>query len=242
MLNSAIRCEAANSDTMSILIIEDDLEAATLLERRLREHGYRIAHAADGREGLQRALHAKWDLIIADRMLPSLDGLSIVEQLRARSDRTPILILSALGNVDDRVRGLKAGGDDYLTKPYAFAELLARIEALLRRGQEETSAASRLHDSGVTVDLLARTVERDGKPVQLTAREFDVLVFLMRHVGRVVTRKMLLEQVWDLHFDPQTNVIDVHISRLRQAIDRGFSRALIHTIRGAGYMFGEQGG
>lgn len=242
MLNSALQREDANTDTiaaMSILIIEDDLEAAALLQRALRQHGYELAHAADGREGLERALQGKWELVIADRMLPSMDGLTIVEQLRARGNRTPILILSALGNVDDRVRGLNAGGDDYLTKPYAFAELLARVEALLRRGQDD-GAPSRLNDSGVAVDLLARTVERDGKPVQLTAREFDVLVFLMQHARRVVTRKMLLEQVWDLHFDPQTNVIDVHISRLRQAIDRGFERALIHTIRGSGYMFGEQ--
>jgi len=171
-------------------------------------------------------------------MLPSLDGLAIVEQLRARGLKTPILILSALGNVDDRVHGLKAGGDDYLTKPYASAELLARVEALLRRGQEG-AAASRLSDSGVVVDLLTRTAERDAKPLQLTAREFDVLVFLMQHARQVVTRKMLLEQVWDLHFDPQTNVIDVHMSRLRQALDRGFTRALIHTIRGTGYMFSE---
>jgi two-component system OmpR family response regulator len=223
---------------MNILIIEDDLEAAALLQRTLHEHGYELAHAADGRDGLERALRGKWDLIIADRMLPSLDGLAIIEQLRARGTKTPILILSALGNVDDRVHGLKAGGDDYLTKPYASAELLARVEALLRRGQEG-AAASRLSDSGVVVDLLTRTAERDTKPLQLTAREFDVLVFLMQHARQVVTRKMLLEQVWDLHFDPQTNVIDVHMSRLRQALDRGFTRALIHTIRGTGYMFGE---
>lgn len=228
--------DPANIAAMSILVIEDDLEAAALLQSELREHGYELAHAADGREGLERALQGKWELIIADRMLPSLDGLTIVERLRARGNHTPILILSALGNVDDRVRGLKAGGDDYLTKPYAFAELLARVEALLRRGKDE-SALSRLTDSGVTVDLLERTVERDGKPVQITAREFDVLVFLMQHARQVVTRKMLLEQVWDLHFDPQTNVIDVHISRLRQAVDRGFTRALIHTVRGSGYMF-----
>jgi len=224
---------------MNILIIEDDLEAAALLQRTLHEHGYELAHAADGREGMERALQGKWDLIIADRMLPSMDGLSIVERLRSQGNRTPILILSALGNVDDRVRGLKAGGDDYLTKPYAFAELLARVEALLRRGQAEP-ASSQLSDCGVTIDLLARSVERDGKAVQLTAREFDVLVFLMRHARQVVTRKMLLEQVWDLHFDPQTNVIDVHMSRLRQALDRGASHALIHTVRGTGYMFGEQ--
>jgi len=244
MLDSQVLRDDSNPDTMaamSILVIEDDLEAAGLLQRALREHGYELAHAADGRIGLEKALQGKWDLIIADRMLPSMDGLAIVEQLRSRGHRTPILILSALGNVDDRVRGLKAGGDDYLTKPYASAELLARVEALLRRGQDENTQ-SRLTDSGVVVDLLARTVERDGKPVQLTAREFDVLVFLMKNARRVVTRKMLLEQVWDLHFDPQTNVIDVHISRLRQAIDKEFSRALIHTIRGSGYMFGEQTG
>ncbi len=221
---------------MSILLIEDDLDAATLLRSGLQEHGYEVAHVVDGREGLTQAMQQPWQLIIADRMLPSMDGLTIVEQLRARGHKTPILILSALANVDDRVNGLKAGGDDYLTKPYAFAELLARVEALLRRGK---NSPSRITAHGVTVDLLTRNAERDGKSLLLTAREFDVLVYLMQHVDQVVTRKMLLEKVWDLHFDPQTNVIDVHMSRLRQALDREYKVPLIHTVRGIGYVFGE---
>lgn len=224
---------------MNILIIEDDLDAAQLLLRGLQEHGYRAGHAADGREGLSKALAQPWDLIIADRMLPHMDGLSIIKAVREQGRSMPILILSALSEVDDRVRGLRAGGDDYLTKPYAFAELLARIEVLLRRGQQ-ADVRTRLTYDDVVVDLMARIAERAGQELQLTTREFELLAFLMRHAGQVVTRKMLLEQVWDLHFDPQTNVIDVHMSRLRQAVDRGFSKPLIHTVRGAGYLFGDQ--
>jgi two-component system, OmpR family, response regulator len=224
---------------MSILLIEDDIDAAQLLLRGLHEHGYRAEHAADGREGLSKALAQSWDLIIADRMLPHLDGLSIIKGVREQGCSMPILILSALSEVDDRVRGLRAGGDDYLTKPYAFAELLARIEVLLRRGQQ-TDTKTRLVYEDVVVDLMARTADRAGQELQLTTREFELLVFLLRHAGQVVTRKMLLEQVWDLHFDPQTNVIDVHMSRLRQAVDRGFSKPLIHTVRGTGYLFGDQ--
>lgn len=224
---------------MSILIIEDDIEAAQLLLRGLREHGYQAEHVADGRYGLNAALRKPWQLIIADRMLPHLDGLSIIKAVREQGRTMPILILSALSEVDDRVRGLRAGGDDYLTKPYAFAELLARIEVLMRRGQESPSQI-RLSYEDVAVDLMARTAERAGRELQLTAREFELLAFMMRHAGQVVTRKMLLEQVWDLHFDPQTNVIDVHMSRLRQAVDRGFNKPLIHTVRGAGYVFGDQ--
>lgn len=226
---------------MNILIIEDDLEAAQLLLRGLHEHGYTAEHAADGREGLSKALAQAWDLIIADRMLPHMDGLSIIKAVREQGQGMPILILSALAEVDDRVRGLRAGGDDYLTKPYAFAELLARIEVLLRRGQH-ADIRTRLTYDDVVVDLMARTAERNGQELQLTTREFELLAFLLRHAGQVVTRKMLLEQVWDLHFDPQTNVIDVHMSRLRQAVDRGFKKPLIHTVRGAGYLFGEQPG
>lgn len=224
---------------MSILIIEDDVDAAQLMLRGLHEHGYRAEHAVDGREGLKKALQQSWDLIVADRMLPHMDGLSIIKAVREQGRSMPILILSALSEVDDRVRGLRAGGDDYLTKPYAFAELLARIEVLLRRGQQ-AEAKTRLTYDDVVVDLMARTAERAGQELQLTTREFELLVFLLRHAGQVVTRKMLLEQVWDLHFDPQTNVIDVHMSRLRQVVDRGFNKPLIHTIRGAGYLFGEQ--
>jgi two-component system, OmpR family, response regulator len=224
---------------MSILIIEDDIDAAQLLLRGLREQGLTAEHVADGREGLNRALAQQWDLIIADRMLPGLDGLSIIKALREQGRSMPILVLSALAEVDDRVRGLRAGGDDYLTKPYAFAELLARIEVLQRRGQAAESKV-RLTYQDVVVDLMARTAERAGQELPLTAREFELLAFLVKHAGQVVTRKMMLEQVWDLHFDPQTNVIDVHMSRLRQAVDKGFKKTLIHTVRGAGYLFGEQ--
>ncbi len=223
---------------MAILIIEDDLQAAQLMRQALAQHGYVVEHAADGETGLRRAVEQNWELLIADRMLPGVDGLSIVRQVRDKGSRMPILILSALAEVDDRVRGLRAGGDDYLTKPYAFAELLARVEVLLRRGQQ-VDAKTHLTYADVAVDLLARTAQRAGRALQLTAREFELLVFLLRHANQVVTRKMLLEQVWDLHFDPQTNVIDVHMSRLRQAVDKGFDPVLIHTVRGAGYVFGE---
>lgn len=223
---------------MNILIIEDDAEAAALMQRGLAEQNYRSRHAADGRSGLELALKQSWDLIVADRMLPDMDGLEIVKDVRARGRKTPILILSAMAQVDDRVRGLRAGGDDYLTKPYAFAELLARIEALTRRGAPAESNQLRYED--LTLDLVARSAERAGRSLQLTAREFDLLAFLLRHAGQVVTRSMLLEQVWDLHFDPQTNVIDVHMSRLRQAVDRDFKKPLIRTVRGAGYSLGDR--
>jgi two-component system, OmpR family, response regulator len=224
---------------MSILVIEDDQRAAELLLHGLREHGYEAEHAADGRSGLAAVLHKSWDLVIADRMLPHLDGLSIIKQAREQGRTMPILVLSALSEVDDRVRGLRAGGDDYLTKPYALAELLARVEVLLRRGQQAETSTRITHED-VELDLVARTAQRGTRELQLTAREFDLLAFLVKHAGQVVTRKMLLEQVWDLHFDPQTNVIDVHMSRLRQAVDRGFTKPLIHTVRGAGYLFGDE--
>ncbi len=229
---------------MTLLLIEDDLETARLVCEALEESGYKVEHAADGRRGLERALDGDtlgqpWDLIIADRTLPGLDGLTIVQTLRQRGVHTPILMLSALGDVDDRVLGLKAGGDDYLPKPYAFTELLARIEALLRRGSQSMPLPIRLSVGDLSVDLVQRRVCRGDRDIELTSREFDLLVFLMRHVGEVVTRKMLLEQVWDMHFDPQTNVVDVHMSRLRQAIDRGFAQPLIHTVRGAGYQLSE---
>ncbi|MBK7250215.1 MAG: winged helix-turn-helix domain-containing protein [Gammaproteobacteria bacterium] len=219
---------------MHILLIEDDAEAARHVANGLRESGYSCELAADGREGLYRATEGRYDLIIADRMLPQLDGLSVIATLRERGISTPVLILSALGTVDDRVRGLRAGGDDYLTKPFAFSELLARIEALLRR-RPTTSGVTQLRVADLELDLLARRVRRADRDIELTAKEFQLLEFLMRHAGQVVTRTMLLEGVWDLHFDPQTNLIDVHMSRLRQAVDRGFDPPLIHTIRGAGY-------
>lgn len=223
---------------MHILLIEDDPEAARYLGKGLRESGYSCEHAADGREGLFRATEGRYDLIIADRMLPQLDGLAVIAALRERGIATPVLVLSALGTVDDRVQGLRAGGDDYLTKPFAFAELLARVEALLRR-RPTTSAVTQLRLADLELDLLARRARRAGREIELTAKEFQLLEFLMRHAGQVVTRTMLLEGVWDLHFDPQTNLIDVHMSRLRQAVDRGFDRPLIHTIRGAGYSLRE---
>ena len=220
---------------MHVLLIEDDLEAARFLVKGLRESGYTVEHAADGREGLARAVAGTFDLIVTDRMLPQLDGLAIIEALRGQGNGIPVLVLSALGSVDDRIRGLKAGGDDYLTKPFAFAELLARIEALTRRGAG-AGQATRLKVEDLELDLLARRVTRAGREVELTARELKLLEYLMRRAGQVVTRTMLLEGVWDLHFDPQSNLIDVHISRLRQAIDRGADHPLIHTVRGSGYV------
>ena len=225
---------------MHVLLIEDDIEAAGLLMRGLGESGYTVDHAADGREGLARALQGQFDLIVTDRMLPHLDGLTIIERLRARGSGTPVLVLSALGSVDDRIRGLRAGGDDYLTKPFAFAELLARIEALLRR-RASAPHTTRLKVEDLEFDLLERRVLRGGRELDLTAREMKLLEFLMRRAGQVVTRTMLLEGVWDLHFDPQSNLIDVHISRLRQAIDRGSDHPLIHTVRGSGYVLRSDG-
>jgi len=219
---------------MHILVIEDDAATADYLVKGLTESGYVVDHAGEGRDGLFMALGQNYDAMIVDRMLPGLDGLSIVQTLRAQQKRTPVLILSALAQVDDRVKGLRAGGDDYLTKPYAFSELLARLEAILRRGTSET-AVQRLKVADLEMDLLSRTVRRAGKGIELQPREFKLLEYLMRHAGQVVTRTMLLEGVWDYHFDPQTNVIDVHVSRLRQKIDRGFDRPLLHTVRGAGY-------
>jgi two-component system OmpR family response regulator len=220
-----------------LLLIEDDHEAAQFLLKGLRESGYTVDHAADGRDGLFRATEGQFDLIITDRMLPHMDGLALVKFLREQGIRAPVLVLSALGTVDDRVLGLKAGGDDYLTKPFAFSELLARIEALLRRSATSSiGPQTRLKVADLDMDLLSRRVTRAGREVELTAREFKLLEFLLRHAGQVVTRTMLLEGVWDLQFDPQTNLIDVHMSRLRQAVDRGFAKPLIHTVRGAGYV------
>jgi len=220
---------------MHLLLIEDDAEAARFLAKGLRESGYVVDIAADGREGLFRATEGLYDLIIADRQLPHFDGLSIVAMLRKNGKHTPVLILSALGSVDDRIEGLRAGGDDYLTKPFAFGELLARIEALLRRGSQP-EVTTRIRIADLELDLLGRKVTRAGTPIDVTSKEFQLLEFLARRAGQLVTRTMLLEAVWDLHFDPQTNVIDVHISRLRAAIDKGFERPLLHTVRGAGYV------
>ncbi|PKQ06261.1 MAG: DNA-binding response regulator [Alphaproteobacteria bacterium HGW-Alphaproteobacteria-12] len=219
---------------MRILVIEDDLEAAAYVVKGLRESGHIIDHAADGEEGLTLALSSSFDVMVVDRMLPKRDGLSVVETIREEGVRTPVLFLSALGEVDDRIKGLKAGGDDYLTKPYAFAELLARIEVLVRRANPD-QVRTRLQVGGLEIDLLARKVLRDGQEIDLQPREFRLLEYLMKHAGQVVTRTMLLENVWEYHFDPQTNVIDVHISRLRAKIDKNFAQPLLHTVRGAGY-------
>ena len=223
---------------MKILVIEDDREAAAYLVKGLEESGYVVDHAATGTDGLFLASSQPYDALVVDRMLPGMDGLTIVETLRRQGKSTPVLILSAMGEVDDRVKGLKTGGDDYLAKPYAFAELLARLEAVLRRGQAG-QPTTRLVVGDLEMDLLARTVKRHGQLIDLLPREFRLLECLMRHAGQVVTRTMLLEKVWDYHFDPQTNVIDVHVSRLRQKIDRGFDHPLLHTVRGAGYCLRE---
>ena len=221
---------------MRILLVEDDPEVARFVRRGLTEAGHSVEHRDNGRDGLFAAAGEPFDLLVLDRMLPGgVDGLRLVETLRAQENRTPVLFLTALSAVDERVRGLKAGGDDYLTKPFAFAELLARVEALGRRPAAE-APATRLRVADLELDLLSRTVTRAGKRIDVQPREFRLLEHLMRHAGQVVTRTMLLEKVWDYHFDPQTNVIDVHVSRLRQKLDRGFDKPLIHTVRNAGYM------
>jgi two-component system, OmpR family, response regulator len=223
---------------MRILLIEDDPKIAEYIVRGLREAGFSVDHAADGRNGWLMASTEPYTLNIVDRMLPDMDGLAIVQALRAAGKRTPILFLSALGQVDDRVKGLRAGGDDYLTKPFAFSELLARVEALLRRGESHAETAVTLSCGDLEMDLIGRRVRRGGKTIALQPREFQLLEFFLRNRDRVVSRTMLLEGVWGYHFDPGTNVIDVHISRLRQKIDRDFSPPLLNTVRGAGYRLG----
>ena len=221
---------------MRILIIEDDREAASYLTKSFREAGHLADHAADGLEGYAMAREGAYDVLVVDRLLPKLDGLSLIGGLREQKVETPVLILSALGQVDDRVKGLRAGGDDYLAKPYAFSELLARVEALVRRRPGGPGETTVLRVAGLELDRLSHTLSRDGKDIPLQPREYRLLEYMMRHAGQVVTRTMLLENVWDYHFDPQTNVIDVHISRLRSKLDKGFDPPLLHTIRGAGYM------
>jgi two-component system OmpR family response regulator len=220
---------------MRMLVVEDDLEAQRYLVNGLRESGHVVDDAADGETGLTLALSRPYDVAVIDRMLPKLDGLRLVQELREHGNVTPVLFLSALSEVDDRVKGLKAGGDDYLTKPYAFVELLARIDALMRRRQP-SAVKTKLAVGDLELDLLTRGARRNGSSIELQPREFRLLEYLMRHAGQVVTRTMLLESVWEYHFDPQTNVIDVHISRLRAKIDKGFEPALLQTVRGAGYM------
>ncbi|MDE1895845.1 MAG: response regulator transcription factor [Rhodospirillales bacterium] len=221
---------------MRILVVEDDKDVAGFVLKGLREAGHTVEHADNGRDGLFLSASENFDAIILDRMLPGgIDGLRLLETLRGQDNTTPVLFLSALGQVDDRVKGLKAGGDDYLTKPFAFAELLARVEALTRRGKSD-GPATRLLVGDLEMDLLSRSVRRGAQKIDLQPREFRLLEYLMRHAGQVVTRTMLLEGVWDYHFDPQTNVIDVHISRLRQKVDKPFDTSLLHTVRNAGYM------
>ncbi|WP_436640065.1 response regulator transcription factor [Microbaculum sp. FT89] len=223
---------------MKILVIEDDREAAQYLAKGLSESGHTVDLAGDGEEGFGLARDGSYDVLVVDRMLPKRDGLSVVMELRETQNSTPVLILSALGEVDDRVKGLRAGGDDYLAKPYAFSELVARVEALgRRRGSTEVETVLKVGD--LELDRLAHRVQRGGTTIPVQPREFRLLEYLMRHAGQVVTRTMLLENVWDYHFDPQTNVIDVHMSRLRSKIDKGFAAPLLHTVRGAGYMIRE---
>ena len=223
---------------MRVLVIEDDSEAARYMVKGLAESGHLADHAADGVEGLAMAESGQYDVLVVDRMLPRLDGLSLVARLRTDGGDTPVLFLSALGQVDDRVKGLKAGGDDYLVKPYAFSELLARIEALARR-RNPAQAETSFRVGDLELDLLTRQVVRAGRRIELQPREFQLLEYLIKHAGQVVTRTMLLENVWDYHFDPQTSVIDVHISRLGAKIDKGFDKPLLHTVRGAGYCLRE---
>ncbi|VAW78474.1 response regulator in two-component regulatory system with PhoQ [hydrothermal vent metagenome] len=223
---------------MHILLIEDDRNAAGYLVKGLTESGHVVDHAADGEDGLHMALTGDYDILVVDRMLPRRDGLSIIRLLRADNNRTPVLVLSALGEVDDRVEGLRAGGDDYLVKPYAFVELLARLDALVRRGSDNDSPM-RLSVADLELDLVKHRVMRAGQVIRLQPRELRLLEFFMRHAGQVVTRTMLLEQVWDFQFDPKTSVIDTQVSRLRAKIDKGFEPSLLHTIRGVGYRLDE---
>ena len=219
---------------MRILVVEDDAEAATAMVRGLSEAGHEVTHAVDGAFGLLESQKGGYDVYVVDRMMPRLDGVGMVETIRKGGDQTPVLFLSALGEVEDRVTGLKAGADDYLVKPYALAELVARGQALSRR-RETGGVQTVLKVGDPEMNLIARSAHRHGQEIDLQPREFQLLEFLMRHAGQSVTRTMLLEKVWEYHFDPQTNVIDVHISRLRSKIDKGFDKAMLQTVRGAGY-------
>lgn len=221
-----------------ILLIEDDAQVSKFIAEGLQAQGYVVTQVADGLQGKKLAVEKSFDLLVVDRMLPGCDGLNIVETVRGSGNAVPVLFLSALGDVDDRVKGLKAGGDDYLVKPFAIEELIARIEALLRRKKDATSS-TRLRVADLELDLLTQKVTREGKSINLQPREFRLLEYLMKHAGQIVTRTMLLENVWEYHFDPQTNVIDVHVSRLRQKIDKDFDRPLLSTVRGAGYMLND---
>ena len=219
---------------MKLLLVEDDRETAAYLKKALTEVGHTVDHAGAGRDGLMLAAGETYDIIVLDRMLPEIDGLAILRTIRASGIKTPVLLLTALGGIDDRVEGLEAGGDDYLVKPFALAEFLARVNALARRPPPQ-DVQTELRVADLEVNLLRRTVTRGGRRIEVQPREFQLLVHLMRHAGRVVTRTMLLEAVWDFHFDPKTNIVETHISRLRAKVDRGHATELIHTVRGAGY-------
>lgn len=218
-----------------VLVVEDDPGAAAFVCKGLREEGYTVEHVGDGSDALHIATASAFDAIVLDRNLPGLDGLAALRALRAAGVGTPVLILSALGHIDERVRGLRAGGDDYLSKPFGFSELLARVEVLMRRRPADAAAVTRLACGDLEMDLLTRRVARAGQPIDLLPREYKLLDYLMHNAGRVVTRTMLLEHVWDYRFDPHTSLIDTHISRLRKKIDEGFDAPLLHTVRGAGY-------
>jgi len=222
---------------MRVLIVEDDREIATFVARGLREAGFAVDQVSDGREGLAMALQEAYDALIVDIMLPGMDGFTLIEELRRKNVATPVLILSAKRSVEDKVRGLQTGSDDYLTKPFSFSELLARVRALIRRSSSSSaSGSSSLSAGDLTMDLLSRRVTRGGREIELRPREFALLEYLMRNAGNVVSKTMILEHVWDYRFDPQTNVVDVLVHRLRGKIDRGFEEKLIHTVRGAGYV------
>jgi two-component system, OmpR family, response regulator len=221
-----------------LLVVEDDVKIASFILKGLRSAGYAVDHALDGEAGLDLALSEPYDGIVVDIMLPKRDGLSLIRQLRNGQVNTPVLILSARGEVDDRVKGLETGADDYLTKPFAFSELLARVQALIRRAGG-ISEPTRLSVAELSVNLLTREVIRDGKNIALQPLEFSLLEYLMRHAGRIVSKTMIMEHVWDYHFDPQTNVVEARISRLRDKIDKGFEKKLIHTVRGVGYVLKE---
>lgn len=220
---------------MRLLLVEDDTKIAAFVLRGLKEAGFAVDHARDGREGLHLALHEGYDAAVIDVMLPHLDGLALIAEMRGARLQTPVIVLSAKRSVQDRVRGLETGGDDYLTKPFAFSELLARVQALIRRGSGQ-SEPSRLSAGDLTLDLLRRKVERASTEIDLQPREFALLEYLLRNADRVVSKTLIMEHVWNYHFDPQTNVVDVLVCRLRTKIDRDFAKPLIHTIRGVGYV------
>jgi two-component system OmpR family response regulator len=223
---------------MRILIVEDDVEISGFILKSLQQHGHVADVISDGIDGLSAAVSGTYDAIILDRMLPRLDGISVIKALRSEGIKTPVIFLSALGDLDYRLEGLKAGADDYLAKPFAFSELLARLEAVLRRGSNIDKTPDKLIVGGLELDIKARQAKRNERVIDLKPREYKILEYLMKNEGRIVTRSMLLEQVWDYHFDPHTNVIDVHISRLRAKIDQGHDKPLLHTVRGSGYRIG----